>query len=200
MPLDPSAGSQDALLVKRMAGGDEAALAELYDRHARQVYAVARAVVRQAEDADEVTTDVFVQVWTSAGRYDAGRGAVMAWLLTLARSRSLDRVRSRGRRAARVERSAAMDGGSFAIPVSRPGPDPERGAEVSELRGRVGEALSGLPDVQRKAVELAFFEGLSQREVAQRLDEPLGTVKSRIRSAMRSLRDALAPLAREGEA
>ncbi len=188
------------LLVDRMARGDETALAELYDRHASKVYAVARAVVGESADADEVTTDVFVHAWRSAGAYDAGRGAVAAWLFTLARSRSLDRVRSRSRRSARIERAAAMDGGSFAVPVSGAGPDPERGPEMSELRGRVGAALADLPEAQRRAIELAYFEGLSQREIAERLDEPLGTVKTRIRSAMQKLRDALAPLARRGEA
>ena len=200
MARDSSAGSADLLLVDRMARGDETALAELYDRHASKVYAAARAVVGEPADADEVTTDVFVHAWRSAGAYDASRGTVAAWLFTLARSRSLDRVRSRSRRSARIDRAAAMDGGSFAVPVSGAGPDPERGPETSELRGRVGAALAVLPEAQRRAIELAYFEGLSQREIAERLNEPLGTVKTRIRSAMQKLRDALAPLARREEA
>ncbi len=129
-----------------MAAGDEAALAEFYDRHAGPVYSLVSAIVRNAADAEEVTADVFVQAWSTAGHYDPKRGSADCWLLTLARSRALDRVRSRKRRAARLERSAVREGEELAVPLSNPGPDPERRAEQVELRGRVRQAMDGLPD------------------------------------------------------
>jgi len=198
MASEPSATPLDQRLLARMAQGDEAALAELYDRHAGPVHSMVSAIVKNAADAEEVTTDVFVQAWSTAGRFDPERGSADGWLLTLARSRALDRVRSRGRRAARLERSAAREGDELAVPLSNPGPDPERRTEQVELRGRVRHAMDGLPDPQREALELAYFGGLSQREIADRLQTPLGTVKTRIRAGLMKLRESLAPL-RPGE-
>lgn len=195
MTPDPSISSDDTRLLERMAGGDEMALGSLYDRHAVAVHSLVSAIVRNEADAEEVTTDVFVQAWSSAARFDPGRAAVTTWLLTIARSRALDRVRSRGRRVLRLEHAAEREGSELASPVSNPGADPDVHVERVELKETLRAALDGLPAPQREALELAYFGGYSQSEIAERLATPLGTVKTRIRTGMMSLRDTLHVLA-----
>jgi RNA polymerase sigma-70 factor, ECF subfamily len=175
----------DRLLLDRMAGGDHQAFAELYDRHARPVFSLALRIVRDQRDAEEVVQDVFAQAWRQSGRYSASRGSVIAWLMTLARSRALDRLR--GRRA-RPDASADSDP-IVAIPDSAAPADEQLSA--SARAGRVRAAVEALPLVERLAIELAFFEGLTHTEVADRLEQPLGTVKTRIRQGLLKLRDQL---------
>jgi RNA polymerase sigma-70 factor, ECF subfamily len=150
--------------------------------------------VREPADAEEVVVDVFGQAWRQAAAFDPRRGSVGAWLATIARSRALDMVRARGRRARAHERAALLSDEGIATPVSALGPDPGRGAERSEARRLVGQALATLPEPQRVAIELAYFEGLSQSEIAERLAEPLGTIKTRMRTGMEKLRGLLSPL------
>lgn len=194
MTTSPSSPVPDRELVDRMAGGEERALGELYDRYGRTVYALALAIVREPADADEVVVEAFGQAWRQAESFDPARGSVGAWLATIARSRALDLVRARGRRTRAYERAAQLSDDGVATPLGPPGPDPARGVERAEAGQIVTRALAALPESQRVAIELAYFEGLSQSEIAARLSEPLGTIKTRIRSGMEKLRDQLSPL------
>jgi RNA polymerase sigma-70 factor (ECF subfamily) len=162
-------------LLQAMAAGDHAVLGELYDRYAGLAYGLALRILRDAAEAQDVVQEVFVQVWRQAGRYDPARGTPEAWVCTIARTRALDRVR---RRAARREERSAP-------------PAPSTRAPAADEALAVRSALGSLPSEQREALELAYFEGLTQSEIARRLGEPLGTVKSRIRTGMMRLREAL---------
>jgi len=175
----------DAAVLQRMAAGDPGALAELYDRHARGVYSLALRVLQDVHEADDVVQEVFSQAWRQATRYDAARAAVGAWLLNLTRSRAIDRLRAR-----RARPEAPVDTEVIAA-VAGPGMAADERV-ISNERGRlVRQALDGLPLLQRVAVELAFYEGLTHVEIAKQLEQPLGTVKTRIRLGLLRLRDAL---------
>ena len=178
------AGPDESRLITRLAGGDAAAAAELYDRYAGQVLALARRILRNDSDAEEVVQDVFSQVWRTAGRYQSARGTLTAWLLVITRTRAIDRLRAR---QARPE--TAPD--AFPEELAAGGPSmPERLLSAEEA-ARVRDALVALPEAQRTALELAYYEGLTQSEIAARLSEPLGTVKTRIRTALATLRQRL---------
>ncbi len=194
MATRPNAPVPDSQLVSRMAAGEDAALGDLYDRYGRTVYALALAIVREPADAEEVVVDAFGQVWRSAASFDAARGSVGAWLATIARTRALDTVRARGRRARAHERAALLSDEGIAAPIAAAGSDPSRAVERGEARRLVSQALAALSGPQRIAIELAYFEGLSQSEIAERLSEPLGTIKTRIRAGMENLRGLLGPL------
>lgn len=194
MAATSNAPVSDSHLVGRLAEGEDIALGELYDRYGKTVYALALAIVREPADAEEVVVDAFGQAWRQAAAFDPRRGSVGAWLATIARSRALDMVRARGRRTRAHERAAQLSDEGIATPVAALGPDPGRGVERSEARRLVAQALSSLPEPQRVAIELAYFEGLSQSEIAERLAEPLGTIKTRMRTGMEKLRGLLSPL------
>ena len=168
--------------------GDGSGLAALYDRYSRVVYSLALRIVQIDAEAEDVVQEVFAQMFRQAGRYDSRRGSVSSWLLTIARTRAIDHVRARkrlpDRRFGREPESAAEN-------VPDPKADQESQTLTDEQVQRVRRALDGLPSEQRKAIELAYYDGLSQSEIAERLKEPLGTVKSRIRTAMMRLRGAL---------
>jgi len=183
--------SPDRALITRMAMGDEGALAELYDRLGTLAYSLACAVLGDPRDAEEAVADAFLQIWTTAGAFDPSRSSVAGWVSVIARTRALDRLRARRRRTATVARAAAADPAGTALPVAGAA-DPARETETTELRARITAALDELPEAQRRAIELAYFGGLSHSEIAAELNEPLGTVKTRIRSAMDKLRVALA--------
>lgn len=172
-------------LIPRIAQGDEASLAALYDATHKIIYGVALRVLGNTEDAEEVTLDVYNQVWRSARSFQSGRGTVMAWLLTLARTRALDKLRARASRQRNVEPLGAQK----EAPAGAA--SPEEQSASSQQRAIVLAALGRLPDEQRQALELAYFQGLSHAELAERLGEPLGTVKTRIRLGMMKLRDHL---------
>jgi len=176
---------RDRRCIDRMAAGDTAALEELYDRYGDLLYSLALRIVGSSPDAEEVLQDTWVQAWRNAGNYDAARGAVGAWLVTIARSRALDRVRSKGSRR-RAETAAADEAAAH----PRPGaPDPTAGAAQSSLRANVAAAMAALRLSSGPLVELAYFEGLSQSEISERLGAPLGTVKSWTRQALLRLRE-----------
>jgi RNA polymerase sigma-70 factor (ECF subfamily) len=182
----------DTDLIGRAAEGDDRAMAELYDRYGQVLYAVAYRIVGQRADAEEVVLDSFAQAWRDASRFEAARGSVAGWLTTIARSRALDLVRSRARRD-RITATAAAD-----RPGTSPGMggwrvDPSSGVDHAERRAQVQQALESLSPPQRRAIELAFFEGLSQSEIAELLQEPLGTIKTRVRLGMQKLRESLRP-------
>ena len=166
-------------LIRRLVAGDHQALGDLYDKYAGLVNALALRVLRDASEAEDVVQEVFVQVWRQAARFDPARGSPEAWLCTIARTRALDRLR---RRAARRE---------------EPGAEPPNATETprNENALAVRKALDGLSADQRRALELAYYEGLTQSEIATRLGEPLGTIKTRIRTAMIRLRETLGPVA-----
>ena len=170
-----------ALALRR---GEEGALAELYDRYGGPVYNLALRITRDPSSAQEISLDSFLQIWRQADRFDADHGTLASWLFTIVRSRAIDRVRASGA----AKRTQAED----PIPVT-PTKQPEELAELAQRRQLVREAMAALAPPQRAALELAYYEGLSHSEIAAQLGEPLGTVKTRIRQAMISLRKILEP-------
>jgi len=178
----------DRQLMRAVADGSSDALSRLYDRHAAVVFGLARRILMRVEDAEEVVQDVFAQVWRDAGRYVPERATVAGWIVMLTRTRAIDRLRARN---ARPDQARGTEP-SLTVPLAAPGRDPEQIA-ASEADGRlVRKALESLPPDQRMLVDLAYYEGLTQSEIAERTGVPLGTVKTRVRAAMATLRSALA--------
>jgi RNA polymerase sigma-70 factor, ECF subfamily len=180
----------DRAAIERMARGDQDALGELYDRHGRLVYSLALRIVRDQSDAEDVVQEVFSQAWRLASRYDAARGTVLGWLLTLSRSRAIDRVRARKSRPEPTADETLLE----TLPATLVPAD-----ELMSWAGQAQQirtALEGLSILQRNAIELAFFEGLTHAEIAERLELPLGTVKTRIRQGLLTLRERLAGVLR----
>ncbi|MFN2399290.1 MAG: sigma-70 family RNA polymerase sigma factor [Gemmatimonadaceae bacterium] len=180
----------DRDLLRRMVSGDEGALGELYDRWSTLVHSLVIRIVKDAEEAEETVEATFWQAWRQAARYDESRGAVSTWLTTIARSRALDRVRARSRVP---EQSISRFGEEIdSVPdTSSMSHDPHANAEASERRDIVVAAMATLPVEQRETIELAYFSGLSQSEIAERTGQPLGTVKTRARLALDKLRERL---------
>jgi len=195
----PTPGPRDADLVLRMARGDEQALGLLYDRFGTVLYAVASRVVGQQADAEEVVMEAFAQAWREATRFDQARGSVAAWLTMMARSRALDLVRSQSRRE-RITDTAAREEPVAGPAMSSGFPSPGNTVLDEERKRAVSTALAALSPPQRHAIELAYYDGLSQSEIAERLKEPLGTIKTRMRLGMQKLRESLRPYYFEGAA
>lgn len=177
----------DRGLVLAIARSSGDALSQLYDRYAPTVLSLARRIVGRTDAAEEVVQDVFAQVWRDASRYATERGSVGAWIVTLARTRAIDRLRAT---RARPDQSASVEAPD-ARPVPAPARTPEAVAISIDDARRVRRALDRLPDAQRGLVELAYYEGLTHQEIAQRTGVPLGTVKTRLRAALTSLREVL---------
>jgi RNA polymerase sigma-70 factor (ECF subfamily) len=171
-------------LMRRIGAGDSEALAEAFDLHSPGVLGLLFRILGQRSEAEEVLQEVFLQVWKQAGRYDPERATPRGWILMLARSRALDRIRRRDS-SRRREEEVANDEPLAVSPVGT-----ER-LEAMERRSRVASALGLLSPEQRHCIELAFFEGLTHTQIAERLQAPLGTVKSRILLGMNKLRQAL---------
>lgn len=182
----------DTDLIGRAAGGDERAMGVLYDRYGQVVYAVAYRIVGQRADAEEVVLDTFAQAWREATRFETARGSVAGWLTMIARSRALDLVRARSRRE-RITASAAAERPDSSPAMGGWRGDPSSGVDHAERQAHVRLALESLSPPQRRAIELAYFEGLSQSEIAELLQEPLGTIKTRVRLGMQKLREWLHP-------
>lgn len=179
-PADPE-------LLRRMRLGDEAALEALYARYGGLVFTLALRIVGDAELAREVLQDTFLRSWDGRETFDPGRGRVSWWLMGIARNRAVDLLRSRPHQA-RLREHTRLPSGAHA------GEPTQLGAgEAIVLRRAVIEALEGLPSTQREAIELAYYGGFTQTEIAQRLGQPLGTIKSRTREAMERLRHLLRP-------
>ena len=177
--------------MKAIAEADPSALAVLHDRHAPVVFALCLRILRDAQEAEEVLEDVFLQLWERAAQYDPARGSVIAYLVTLARSRAAERVRRRVRRE-RILRAVPADAGldEPAVPL----PSPLQASLATERTALVRAALAELPASQRESLELAFLDGLTHPEISERLGEPLGTVKTRIRAGLARLRAPLLAL------
>ena len=180
-----------AELLAAIAKGDREAFSRFYDAFAGLALGLIRRILRDPAAAEEVLQEVFWQIWQEAGRYDPQRGSPQAWLIMRAKTRAIDRLRAIRRREKTFV--APVDDG-VARADDPPGGDP---GVAAETRGLVRSALDGLPEPQRRVVELAFFEGLTQAEIASRLGEPLGTIKTRARLALERLRSQLT---REGNA
>lgn len=194
-PIASGQQADDVASVARAAAGDGAAIASLYDAHGRAMYSLALRVLADEADAEDVIQEVFAQVWRQASRYDAKRGTVAAWLLTITRTRAIDRLRARRARPDSAAAAANEDADSN-LPASFV--DPGDALAAARDAERVRSALRELPVLQRLAIELAYFEGLSQSEIAERLEQPLGTIKTRIRLGLLKLRDALSGSAAGG--
>ena len=173
----------DVELLKAVAAKDDAALGQLYDRYRLILFGVLVRILNNREEAEDVLQEVFLQVWRRAADFDENRGRPFTWLVTLARSRGIDRLRSLASR----ERVAVAGANDASEDVSDAATDAIR----SEQRGVVNDALSQLPEEQQRPLMLAYFDGLTQSEIAAQLGAPLGTVKTRMRSGMMKLRELL---------
>ena len=171
----------DIALLARMAAGDEGALGELYDRHSRLLFGLILRIVRERRDAEEVLQEVFVRAWTRADTYSPTLGSPAAWLIGIARNRAIDRLRTN------VVRLRAVEHVTPAPPIQTP----EALASMSERRREIREAMASLPVEQCQLIECAYFEGLTQSELAARFNIPLGTVKARVRTGLLTLRSLL---------
>ncbi len=167
-----------------VARGDQAAFGELYDRVGGTVHGVVRKVVRDPSQSEEVTQEVMTEVWRTAVRFDPDKGSVRTWILTMAHRRAIDRVRSEQSSRDRTERVGHRD-------QVRPFDEVAEEVEVRFEHGQVRDALSSLTGLQREAVELAYYQGYTYREVSELLDTPLGTIKTRMRDGLIRLRDAM---------
>ena len=186
MPAASDPSPDDLTLMDAIAAGDRAALSHLFHRHAPLLLAVCRRVLHDADEADDVLVDVFYELWARADRFDPARGNPLTYLVTLARSRSIDRRRSRDARPPlRSDRSGEL--------AARPaeGAGPLQHTQLDEQSAQVKVALAGLTPDQRAALECAFYDGLSHTEVARKLGKPLGTVKTSIRQGLIRLREIL---------
>jgi len=177
-----------AALIRRVADGDQSALTTLYDATSRFVFGLILRVVGDRATAEEVLLDVYTQAWRQAASYDEQRGAPLAWLMTIARTRGIDRLRSG--RYERHNKEPLESMGDVTATTS----SPEEDSVIAERRGLVHSALDALSTEQREVIELAYYSGLSHSEIALRLGQPLGTVKTRTRLGMMKLREMLRPV------
>ncbi len=178
----PTQRVPDSALVERIMAGEEGALSALYDRYAGMLYAMLVRILKDTGAAEEVLQDLFLQLWRGASRFDASRGSLPAWLLVIGRNRALSRLRRRERR------EILEDPEEFSLEAVPSAGDLEDEAWRMQLMQRLRSAMATLPPEQKEALELAYFEGMTQTEIAARTGSPLGTVKSRVRAAMQSLK------------
>src|SRR5262245_11629715 len=187
VPTGPSDRARDRELLARVARGDVSALHRLYDQPASRAITIAFRILRNREEAEDIVQETFLEVWRRAAQFDPGRGGAVAWVVTIARSRAIDRLRARSI-AGRTIASAAEEAEAMS-----PMPPPSPAMEVERRRDerRIAAALGTLPPAQRRTIELAYFEGLSQSEIAVKTASPLGTVKMRVKLAMAKLAELL---------
>ena len=182
----PQSDAEEAALIRGVAGGDERAFASLYDRYGPILFGLLLRILHSRPEAEDVLQEVFLQVWQQAHSFDAARGRAITWLVTLARSRAIDRLRALDSRE-RAARRSAED--------APPQANGEEGADDAALRsecaGVVRDALAELPEEQRQVLLLAYLEGMSQSEIAAAKGQPLGTVKTRTRAGLRRLSELL---------
>jgi RNA polymerase sigma-70 factor (ECF subfamily) len=184
-PKQGDAVSDDTALVQRLLQRDVRAFEQLYDRHSRIVYGLVLRILQQTSTAEEVVQDVFLQLWRHAGQYQSGRGPFVPWLLTLARNRALDNLRLKSERQRRREDQTEE------LPAIAQAPEYEKALDEKRRAETVRSLMGSLSAQQKKAIEMAYFEGLSHSEIAAALQEPLGTVKSWIRNGLLRLKEGL---------
>lgn len=187
-PTRRATSSIDPALLTSIAKGDQQAFSQLYDHSSTLLYTLAFRILGNREEADELLQDVYLEVWRKVARYDTGRGTPIAWLITLTRSRAIDRLRAR---AVRGQNTTMPLDATLSSRVADLGPSPYETQADQELRIAVGNAITSLPTAQQQAIELAYYDGLSHNEIAARLNQPLGTVKTRIKLGMSKLREIL---------
>ncbi len=176
--------ASDAALMARMVQRDEAALEALYDRYAGLLSSVLNRILRDTQAAEEILQDIFFQLWRTASQFDASRGSLPGWLMVIARNRAISRLRHHNPAAG----EELFENTLVLLPVSL-----ESAITQKELMGRVKGTIATLPKEQRAVVELAYFEGLTHSEIAERTGDPLGTVKTRLRTALETLKRAMQP-------
>lgn len=191
--VDLSAVS-DADLITLVTRGDQDALGTLYERYSRAIYSFSLRIVGDAQVAEEILQEVFVRVWQQGGSFQAARGSLITWLLSITHNLSIDEVRRRKRRPQKAD---AEEPETILASLPDEGSDVEEEVWLSSLRVSIQDALQQLPAAQREAIELAYFQGLTQREIAEVLGEPLGTIKTRMRLGMLKLREQLGPVVSE---
>lgn len=191
--VEPQDDDKDlSRLIERIAAGDQSALAVLYDITGSLVFGLSLRIVSERSAAEEVFLDVYKQIWRQASLYNSERGAPMAWILTITRSRALDRIRAHKRDQKLKEQFTAEPQTDYTRN------NPEKDFALSERAAMVRAALGDLPPEQRDVIELAYYSGLSHSEIAAQLNQPLGTVKTRVRLGMIKLRELLSPAIGEG--
>ena len=195
-PPQHAASAIDPTLLARVVKGDQPAFSQLYDHSSTLLFTLAVRILGNQEEAAELLQEVYLEVWRKVSRYDVGRGTPIAWLVTLTKSRAIDRLRAKASRGYRA--TYPLEPGT-AAQVADPGPSPLETQADQELRIAVGKAVAGLPQAQQQAIELAYYEGLSHTEIAARLNQPLGTVKTRIKLGMSKLRESLQQWGNNGE-
>ena len=178
----------DAELLRRIADGESAALGEFYDAHAAKLFAFTLRILNDSKEAEDIVQEVFLQIWAKAATYDHQQARPLAWVITMTRNRAIDRLRSAQRRARLIDDAAAEPDAFISPKPQGYASEPHPASDETEM---VHAALQRLPLDQRKAIELAFFGGFTQMEIAASLNEPLGTIKARIRRGMLKLREDL---------
>jgi len=181
-------GEEEIRLIERIVYRDEAALSELYDLYSRILYSLVLKIVKNQEEAEDILQSVFIKIWNKALSYNKSKGSVYSWLVTLARNSAIDKVRSKDYKA-----NAAKISDIKEVDIINDDPDYDglNSAIANERAGFVGNALNQIPPEQKVVIELAYFEGLTQVEIAEKLNIPLGTVKTRIRQALIKLEKLL---------
>jgi len=193
-PISDLASISDADLMRLVTHGDQGALEVLYERYSRAVYSFALRIVGDAQVAEEILQEVFIRIWQQGESYRSARGSLITWLLSITHNLSIDEMRRRKRRPQKAESDEPE---TILASLPDEGLGVEEEVWLASLRVSIQEALQQLPAAQREAIELAYFQGLTQREIADTLGEPLGTIKTRMRLGMLKLREQLGPVVSE---
>lgn len=182
--------ASDAELIGRVAQGEARALEVLYDRYSGVVFSFALRIVADRQLAEEILQEAFFRAWQQGGNFSPGRGTFITWLLSITHNLSIDEIRRRKRRPQKAD-SEEPEQVLAAVPDTGAGANVEGEVWLGALRDTIGQALAQLPAAQRQAIEMAYFQGLTQREIAEALGEPLGTIKTRMRLGLQKLREGL---------